>query len=102
MDADASVPQDLFDEYRRGHAREHELERQALLKAEATMNLRLEGMNEFRAQLNQQQGTFVTRTEFEAAMRPLQKFNDRLGGMAVMVVVLAGLFSALITLLLRR
>lgn len=35
----------------------------AIIKAEVAMEKRMEGMNEFRAQLKDQAGTFVTRTE---------------------------------------
>jgi len=47
------------------HEREHELNDKALNKAEQSMDKRLEGMNEFREQLNSQTATFVNRETFE-------------------------------------
>jgi len=40
----------------------------AVDKAVDTLNQRLESMNEFRAQMKDQQGTFATRTEFSLFM----------------------------------
>lgn len=40
-------------------------------KAESAMNLRLEGMNEFRAQLEKQTHSFMTRTEIELRIEKL-------------------------------
>jgi glucose-6-phosphate isomerase len=42
-----------------------QLTSKALIKADETLNLRLEGMNEFRAQLTQQTHTFVKQSEFK-------------------------------------
>ena len=47
------------------HAREHEMTTLALGKAETTMDRRLEGMNEFRAELTRQAATFWTKGEQE-------------------------------------
>lgn len=46
--------------------------RTALDKAEETLTARLEGMNEFRAQLNQERGSYVRRDQLE----PLQLRAD--------------------------
>ena len=37
----------------------------AIDKAESSMGLRLDGMNEFREQLNRQEGTYLTRFEYD-------------------------------------
>lgn len=47
------------------HDREHELNELAITKAENQVDRRLEGMNEFRDQLNKQAQTFVTRDIFD-------------------------------------
>lgn len=60
-----------------------ELTKEAIDKADADMNRRLEGMNEFRAQLDRQAGTFITSKEIEAlksgmeiALKQLLEKND--------------------------
>jgi hypothetical protein len=55
-----------------------ELLNQATDKAAAAMDRRLEGMNEFREQLNNQTGTFVTRNEFAGAMASNAEARERL------------------------
>lgn len=59
------------------------LTKEAIDKADADMNRRLEGMNEFRAQLDRQAGTFITNKEIEAlkagmeiALKQLLEKND--------------------------
>lgn len=48
----------------------HFLESQrALDKATDALNYRLESMNEFRAQINSERGTYITRTSFETEQR---------------------------------
>lgn len=47
------------------HEREHQMTNTALTKAEQSMNLRLEGMNQFREQLNSQTQSFLTREIFD-------------------------------------
>lgn len=44
-----------------------ELTERAVAKAESEMNHRLQGMNEFRGQLERQSATFITRDQIEAA-----------------------------------
>lgn len=53
---------DLHD---RAHKVEHEMTQSALTKADNALEIRLEGMNEFRAQLEKQAGAFITREFFE-------------------------------------
>lgn len=74
------------------------LHKEAVDKAEITMNRRLEGMNEFRHQLDKQQSTFVTHKDIE----PLIKFNERIFGILAAVTFLNGIITALIVLLLRK
>jgi len=50
----------------------------AIDKAEATMNERLTGMNEFRATLKDQSATFVTRAELTLIMNKIQTNLDEL------------------------
>jgi hypothetical protein len=68
------------------HQREHALTQEALNKAEASMEKRLEAMNEFRAQLSDQAATLVRRdymdekfaTVTERYERDLKLMQDRL------------------------
>lgn len=48
------------------HAREHELLQKAIEKTETALEKRLEGMNEFRSQLKEQAGQFITRDTRDA------------------------------------
>lgn len=63
----------LFDAHQRehdlhakSHESEHIMSERALTKADTGLERRLEGMNEFRAQLEKQAGAFLTRETFEA------------------------------------
>ena len=88
----------LHAQYWAAHAREHELLQQAIDRDRLVMNTRLEGMNEFRAQLDKQQSTFITRTE----IRPLFQFVDRFWGVMAGIIVLNGFITTLVVLLLRQ
>jgi hypothetical protein len=55
-----------------------ELNKTAIDKSEAKLDIRLEAMNEFRAQLNRQAGTFLTKDFFEAKHSSLQQQIDTL------------------------
>lgn len=50
------------------HELEHAMTSEALTKADLALERRLEGMNEFRAQLEKQSGAFLTREVFEQAL----------------------------------
>lgn len=54
------------------HEREHQMTNIALTKAEESMNQRLEGMNQFREQLNSQTQSFVTRDTFDKYTRDME------------------------------
>jgi hypothetical protein len=49
------------------------LAERAITKAEENLALRLDGMNEFRAQLTAQAATFVTREEFGVHMKNVEE-----------------------------
>lgn len=53
------------DIHERSHAVEHQMTQDALNKADLALERRLEGMNEFRAQLEKQAGAFLTREVFD-------------------------------------
>lgn len=53
----------------KAHDREHASTKEALDKADAALEVRLEGMNEFRAQLEKQSSTFLTREIFETYVK---------------------------------
>lgn len=59
------------------HGREHALTGDALDKAATSMDKRLEGMNEFRAQLNQQAATFVRRDMLDAQMSAMNSSSEQ-------------------------
>lgn len=62
--------------HEQAHVREHEMATIALNKAEDSMNRRLEGMNEFREQLNSQAAYFVTREAFERYIKENELKTD--------------------------
>jgi len=51
------------------HEVEHEMTQAALVKSDLDLERRLEGMNEFRAQLEKQAGAFLTREIFDAYVK---------------------------------
>lgn len=53
------------------HGREHAMTDAALLKAETSMDKRLEGMNEFRDTLSDQSGTMVRRDFLDEALKSI-------------------------------
>lgn len=83
------------------HKREHILIQQALSKAEESMNRRLEGMNEFRAQLDKQQITFATREYVQSMLDPIHKFQERFWGVLIGITLLNVMLTTLIVLLIR-
>jgi hypothetical protein len=63
------------------HAREHGLTQTAVEKAEQSLGVRLEGMNELRAQITGERGTYVTRDMLEAKLGGLDgKVEGALSG----------------------
>ena len=51
-------------QHNQSHAREHQMVELAVSKAEQAMQERLAGMNEFRNQLSDERGTYLTKPEF--------------------------------------
>jgi DNA repair exonuclease SbcCD ATPase subunit len=66
MNEEVRHERELREEWERAHEHVHELEHEAINKAEDAVNLRLEGMNELRAQINTERGKYVTRETFDA------------------------------------
>lgn len=57
------VPREVFALYQELHTKQHEAAAESMKLGLAVINERLEAMNEFRAQLDRQTGTFVTKDE---------------------------------------
>lgn len=64
----------------------------ALTKAEQMMNVRLDGMNEFREQIKDQTSTFVTTSVYSATNRA---FSDKLDVMQRMMYIGVGMLIVL-------
>ena len=62
--------------------------------ARETQNVRLESMNEFRAQLTTQAGTFINRDVFDSTMQPLKDFKSNIEGRIWMFGAVMTLFNA--------
>jgi len=79
------------------HAREHAMTKDALDNAKRAMDLRLDEMNQFRAQITDERGHFLTKVEFQRfeeglskEMRVMSGAWARLyGGAAAFTLVLA-------------
>ena len=65
----------LMEQYRKAHAREHELLAESVEQTKENLELRLESMNEFRAQILSERGTMVTLEKFDAKMSEIDKVN---------------------------
>ena len=81
-----------------GHSKEHDLITLALKKAEETMDTRLDGMNEFRHQLDKQSENFATRDMLIPLIEFKDKFTGMLIGFGIGITVLNCIISILITL----
>lgn len=60
------------------HQREHQLGQVAIEKAEEAINRRLETMNDFRAQLTEQQATFLARETFDSYVKDSDRKQELL------------------------
>jgi chromosome segregation ATPase len=60
------------------HNREHQMIQDAVAKAEQSVNVRLEGMNELRAQINSERGSYLSRAEYDAKHEALAHAVDAL------------------------
>jgi len=80
------------------HRREHEMLQIAIGKAEQNVEKRLEGMNEFRQQLNTQASTFATKDE----LVPFSRFIDRFWGVIAGLLIANAIVTALVIKLLQK
>jgi hypothetical protein len=75
--------QELARLHSEAHAREHALTQTAVEKAEQSLGVRLEGMNELRAQITGERGTYVTRDMLEAKLSGIDgKVDSGTAGLA--------------------
>jgi hypothetical protein len=77
----ANTRRDLLEklaEYRESHGREHVLLADAIKRAQEALIVRLEGMNEFRAQLEQERASMMTRDTFDAKHEALEATVSKL------------------------
>ena len=63
-------------EHTQSHAREHQMVELAVSKAEAAMTERLAGMNEFRAQITDERGSYMTKAEFDRFETSLREWQS--------------------------
>lgn len=61
----------LFESYKTHHNREHQLIAENVEHVSRALDIRLEGMNEFRAQILHERGAMVTNDKFEAKITAL-------------------------------
>ena len=84
------------------HDNEHALIEQARDKAEENMNKRLEGMNEFRHQIDKQSENFATKKELEDSIRPISDFQKSFWGFMAGIAVVNCIITILISMLMRK
>lgn len=98
---------DYFERLLEEHEARHILINEAMELARSTFLVRLESMNEFRAQLDRQQGNFVTREYLEALrqanenrLQKLELAKARMDGTAMIITgVIAGIVALLVAFL---
>lgn len=66
----------LIKEYKEAHKREHELLAENVSHTKENLEFRLETMNQFRNQINNERGSFITMEKFEAKMEVLERLLD--------------------------
>jgi len=76
--------------------------REAIAKAEVSLNKRLESMNEFRDQLKDQTATFAVKDATEARLVKLESFQGKLLGAFGLAMIVMPLIIGLITYFLTR
>jgi len=79
-----------------------EAHREAIEKAEVSLNKRLEGMNMFRDQLKDQTATFAVKEATEARLVKLESFQGKLLGAFGLAMIIMPLLIGLITYFLTR
>lgn len=100
----------LMDERERSHAREHQLidkaletasglREEAIAQARVVVNDRLEKLNELRAEVIKDRGLYITRTEFDLSISPLQEFRARAIGFGALVSLVSAVVGGGITAL---
>jgi hypothetical protein len=65
----------LMEQYKQAHAREHVLLAESVEQTKENLELRLESMNQFRAQILSERGTMVTLEKFDSKMSEIDKVN---------------------------
>jgi hypothetical protein len=88
---------------------QHDAAAQALQLATSTLDRRLDGLNELRSEVTQDRGNFITRVEYEGAekennrrLMALEKWQAKLVGIGIILVVLSGLIGAAIMRLVSK
>jgi hypothetical protein len=82
----------------RAHEKEHLLLHEALARAEKLLDMRLDGMNQFRAQLDKQAATLATKE----SVTILQRFQDRFIGFLLGISALNALITYLIVKVMKN
>jgi CHASE3 domain sensor protein len=97
-----------FEDFIKAHQREHELIKEAVDEARDSVNLRLEGMNELRAQIDKERGQYVIRTAYDtykdAQEQRLNKIEKSLATMQsanTTWLIAIGIFFTIVQIVLR-
>jgi hypothetical protein len=95
----------LMEHYKIAHAREHELLAESVEQTKENLELRLESMNQFRAQILSERGSMVTLDKFDSKVNEIEKVNKaktdsdniRIGAMETQLANLKGRMTATAT-----
>lgn len=74
-------------------------EKEATDKADQNMDIRLNGMNEFRDQLKTQAATFITREQYEAAISRMVQIENKMNNLDGRFAIIGILFGTFMMLL---
>jgi hypothetical protein len=93
----------LQDERWKSHTKVHEMGQMAIDSSVKALDTRLEGMNQFRAQVLEERSAFVTqalyRSEYQAiekSIRDLERFRNNMEGRIWMLVALFGVLQIVV------
>lgn len=98
---DRPVTTERFEDYVGSQERLQQERDKALNQARETVNTRLEAMNELRAQINSERGTYVSRIMYDSLVEKVNKFEAAQSStvkIIASVIGLTGLFIAALEL----
>jgi hypothetical protein len=98
----------LLQQYKEAHDKEHTLLEKSTELAKQNLEIRLEGMNEFRKQIQEERGSFVNRDKFDILMGALDRrisaiesFQSKIIGVGLAATFLLTVLELILRFLVR-